>query len=88
MQRSSTATERKSRVWLTATALLGMTFIGGQVYEFTTFVSTRAVAHDEPLLEAFFVLTGFHGTHVTIGIMMLLTARRDVAGRRRSEQEN
>jgi heme/copper-type cytochrome/quinol oxidase subunit 3 len=30
--------ERKMRIWLTATALLGMTFIGGQVYEFTSFV--------------------------------------------------
>src|SRR5437867_3727061 len=30
--------ERKSRVWLTATAMLGVTFISGQVYEFTTFV--------------------------------------------------
>jgi cytochrome c oxidase subunit 3/cytochrome o ubiquinol oxidase subunit 3 len=65
---------RNSRVWLTATALLGMTFIGGQVYEFTTFV-----AHDgmslttNPASSAFFVLTGFHGTHVTLGILMLLS---------------
>ena len=28
----------RSRVWLLATALLGMAFLGGQVYEFTTFV--------------------------------------------------
>ena len=47
----------RMRLWLLATALLGMTFVGGQVYEFTTF----------------YVLTGFHGTHVAIGILMLLS---------------
>ena len=29
--------ERKMRVWLSATALLGCVFLGGQFYEFTTF---------------------------------------------------
>jgi cytochrome c oxidase subunit 3/cytochrome o ubiquinol oxidase subunit 3 len=65
--------ERKARVWLTATALLGMTFIGGQVYEFTTFVHEGVTLSGNPASSAFFVLTGFHGTHVTIGIIMLLS---------------
>jgi heme/copper-type cytochrome/quinol oxidase subunit 3 len=63
----------RSRIWLLATALLGTTFVGGQVYEFTVF-------HDEGLTlttnvfgTSFYVLTGFHGTHVGIGILMLLT---------------
>src|ERR687885_660031 len=30
---------RRLRIWIMATALLGMTFLGGQFYEFTTFVS-------------------------------------------------
>ncbi|MEX2394347.1 MAG: cytochrome c oxidase subunit 3 [Actinomycetota bacterium] len=64
---------RKSRVWITATALLGMTFIGGQVYEFTTFVHEGLSLTANPASSAFFVLTGFHGTHVTIGIIMLLS---------------
>ena len=65
--------ERKARVWLTATALLGMTFIGGQVYEFTTFVHEGLSMTSNPASSAFFVLTGFHGTHVTLGIIMLLS---------------
>ena len=66
--------ERKMRVWLTATALLGMTFIGGQVYEFTTFVGKDGMAlTTNPASSAFFLLTGFHGTHVTLGIVMLLS---------------
>jgi cytochrome c oxidase subunit 3/cytochrome o ubiquinol oxidase subunit 3 len=65
--------ERKMRIWLTATALLGMTFIGGQVYEFTSFVHEGLSLSANPASSAFFVLTGFHGTHVTLGIIMLLS---------------
>jgi cytochrome c oxidase subunit 3/cytochrome o ubiquinol oxidase subunit 3 len=65
--------ERQARVWLTATGLLGMTFIGGQVYEFTTFVHEGLSLTANPASSAFFVLTGFHGTHVTLGIIMLLS---------------
>jgi len=65
--------ERKCRVWLTATAMLGVTFISGQVYEFTTFVHKGLSLTANPASSAFFVLTGFHGTHVTLGIIMLLS---------------
>src|SRR5947208_12462465 len=55
----------KPRVWLLATALLGMTFIGGQVYEFTSFVREGLTLHTNLFGTTFFVLTGFHGVHVT-----------------------
>jgi len=61
------------RVWLMATALLGMTFIGGQVYEFTRFVQEGLSIKSSPAASAFFTLTGFHGAHVTVGILMLLS---------------
>ncbi len=64
---------RRFRVWTTATALLGMVFIAGQVYEFTTFVREGMTLTSNPASSAFFVLTGFHGTHVTLGILMLLS---------------
>jgi cytochrome c oxidase subunit 3/cytochrome o ubiquinol oxidase subunit 3 len=63
----------RSRVWLLATALLGMTFVGGQVYEFTTFVDEGLTLTSNVFGTSFYVLTGFHGTHVTVGILMLLT---------------
>ncbi len=63
----------RSRVWLLATALLGMTFVGGQVYEFTSFVREGLTLQANVFGTSFFVLTGFHGTHVTVGILMLLT---------------
>jgi cytochrome c oxidase subunit 3/cytochrome o ubiquinol oxidase subunit 3 len=61
------------RIWLLATALLGMTFVGGQVYEFTTFAHEGLTLTTNLFSTTFYVLTGFHGTHVTVGILMLLT---------------
>jgi heme/copper-type cytochrome/quinol oxidase subunit 3 len=64
---------QRLRVWLMATALLGMTFVGGQVYEFTRFVQEGLTLKANLFGTTFFVLTGFHGAHVTIGILMLLS---------------
>src|ERR671931_2636789 len=63
----------KLRVWLMATALLGMTFIAGQVYEFTVFVHEGMTIKTNVIASSFFTLTGFHGAHVTGGIIMLLS---------------
>jgi len=65
--------QRRMRVWLLTTALLGATFIGGQVYEFTVFYRAGLSLHENLFGSSFFVLTGFHGAHVTIGILMLLS---------------
>ena len=61
------------RLWLLTTALLGMTFVGGQVYEFTVFVREDLTLQKNLFGTTFFVLTGFHGVHVTVGILMLLS---------------
>ena len=65
--------EGQTRLWLLTTALLGMTFVGGQVYEFTVFVSEGLELDTNLFGTTFFVLTGFHGVHVTVGILMLLS---------------
>ena len=65
--------QRKLRAWLLATALLGITFVGGQVFEFTVFVQHGLTLQRNLFGTSFFVLTGFHGAHVTVGILMLLT---------------
>ena len=62
---------RGSRLWLAATALLGMTFLAGQCYEFTEFVYAGLKLQSNLFGSTFFVLTGFHGTHVTIGVIWL-----------------
>jgi heme/copper-type cytochrome/quinol oxidase subunit 3 len=67
------ADHRRLRAWLLATALLGITFVGGQVFEFTVFVREGLTLSRNLFGSSFFVLTGFHGAHVTMGILMLLT---------------
>jgi len=63
----------RMRLWLLATAMLGMSFVGGQVYEFTTFYREGLALTTNLFGTTFYVLTGFHGAHVTVGILMLLT---------------
>ncbi len=67
------ADHRRARTWLLATALLGSTFVAGQVYEFTTFVREGLGYTTNLQGSAFYTLTGFHGVHVTLGILMLLS---------------
>jgi heme/copper-type cytochrome/quinol oxidase subunit 3 len=64
---------RRLRLWLLATATLGALFITGQVYEFTSFYKEGLTLHTNLFGSSFFVLTGFHGVHVTLGIIMLLS---------------
>jgi len=64
---------RRVRIWILSTALLGATFIAGQVFEFTEF-SREGLHVDTSLFgSTFFILTGFHGAHVLIGIIWLLS---------------
>ena len=61
------------RLWLLATAFLGLLFVAGQAYEFTTFYHEGLHLDTNLFGTTFFVLTGFHGAHVTIGILILLS---------------
>jgi heme/copper-type cytochrome/quinol oxidase subunit 3 len=63
--------ERRMRIWLGATALLGCVFLGGQFYEFTTFYREGLTLSSNLFGSTFFTLTGFHGTHVFIGVFWL-----------------
>ena len=63
----------QSRLWLGGTALFGLIFLGFQAYEFTTFVHEGLTLQTNLFGSTFFVLTGFHGGHVTLGVLWLLT---------------
>ena len=83
---------RNAKLWLCMTALLGATFVGGQAYEFTAFYREGLGFTTSLFSSSFYTLTGFHGAHVTVGIIMLLAlvgmvhreprGRRSVGGRR------
>jgi cytochrome c oxidase subunit 3/cytochrome o ubiquinol oxidase subunit 3 len=64
---------RRFRTWTLATALMGLTFLSGQVYEFTVFAEEGLGLTTSSFSTSFFVLTSFHGVHVTVGVIMLLT---------------
>jgi cytochrome c oxidase subunit 3 len=62
-----------SKLWLWMTAILGTTFLGCQAFEFTSFVHEGLTIHTNLFGSSFFTLTGFHGAHVTAGVIWLLT---------------
>jgi cytochrome c oxidase subunit 3 len=62
-----------ARVWLGTTALLGLVFLGFQYYEFSTFVHEGLTLRTNLFGSTFFVLTGFHGGHVAVGVLWLTT---------------
>jgi cytochrome c oxidase subunit III len=64
---------RKSRLWLGMTAFLGAVFLGFQAFEFTTFVNEGLTLRTNLFGSTFYVLTGFHGAHVAVGVIWLLT---------------
>ena len=65
--------QRAIQIWLLATAAMGATFIGFQIYEFNTFKNEGLTLDANLFGASFFTLTGFHGAHVTLGILWLLS---------------
>jgi cytochrome c oxidase subunit 3 len=68
--------------WLLATILLGVTFIGCQAYEYMhAYSDLNLMLTTGAYGSTFFMLTGFHGFHVTVGTIMLIVIWfRSVAG--------
>jgi cytochrome c oxidase subunit 3 len=68
--------------WLAATVLLGVVFIGGQVYEYYEFAVNEGFGLGSGAFgSAFYGLTGLHGLHVTMGAVLLgIVLVRAVAG--------
>lgn len=57
------------RAWMAATAVMGAIFLAGQVYEYSHLqygLTTNLYA------SSFYVMTGFHGLHVTFGVLLIL----------------
>jgi len=62
---------RQARLWLLGTVVFGLVFLGFQAFEFTTFVHEGLTLQQNVFGSTFFVLTGFHGGHVTLGVFWL-----------------
>ncbi|HEX7117736.1 MAG TPA: cytochrome c oxidase subunit 3 [Longimicrobiales bacterium] len=59
-------------LWLMMTAAFGAIFLGFQSFEFTHFFHEGLTLGTNVFGSSFFVLTGFHGAHVAIGVIWLL----------------
>ena len=60
------------RRWFVATFLMGAFFIGGQAYEYSSLVQEGHTIPSNQYWSAFFMTTGFHGLHVTGGLLAFL----------------
>ena len=63
---------KSTRVMLLGTMFFGCIFLGGQVYEFAHFVTVKKMTLSNSIFgSTFYTLTGTHGTHVAIGVLLL-----------------
>jgi cytochrome c oxidase subunit 3 len=74
---------KMTTLMLIVTALLGATFVGMQVFEWSKLISEGVRPWGNPMGAPqfggiFFMITGFHGTHVSIGVIFLLITARKV----------
>jgi cytochrome c oxidase subunit 3 len=80
---------KKLRSWFIVTFIMGAIFIGGQIYEYTDLVKKDGISlSSDPFGSVFYLTTGFHGLHVTGGLIafLLLLARTYAAKRFTHEQ--
>jgi cytochrome c oxidase subunit III len=59
--------------WLSATVLCGLFFVSMQVYEFNHFYHKGMGYGTNLFSSTFYTLTGFHGSHVSVGVIWLST---------------
>lgn len=62
-----------ARRWVLITALMGLVFLGFQAYEYNHFIHEGLTLRSSLFGTTFYGLTGFHGTHVLVGVIWLLT---------------
>ena len=59
------------KIGLGAAIVLGSVFIGGQIYEWLALMDEGLEAHSNVYGSTFYLITGFHGAHVIVGLLML-----------------
>ena len=71
------------REWFSLTFLMGAFFIGGQIYEYAVLLNENLTLSSNAYGSVFFIATGFHGLHVTGGLIAFLIVMIRVAKARR-----
>jgi cytochrome c oxidase subunit 3 len=70
---AQTGNRKKLLTWLSLTVLGGLFFAAMQIYEFTHFYHKGLGYTTNLFSQTFYTLTGFHGSHVTLGAIWLGT---------------
>jgi heme/copper-type cytochrome/quinol oxidase subunit 3 len=60
------------RRWLIATCVIGATFVGVQVYEYRELIGHGFIPSQGLFASTFYIMTGFHGFHVTCGVISMI----------------
>ena len=63
---------RKLRFWYVVSFLLGAYFVGGQLWEYRNLVHEGLTLSSDAYGSIFYLATGFHGLHVTGGLVAFL----------------
>ena len=74
------------REWFSLTFLMGAFFIAGQIYEYAHLVAEGMTLSSSAYGSVFYLATGFHGLHVTGGLIAFLIVMVRVAKARRFTQ--
>ncbi|MBN3524194.1 cytochrome aa3 quinol oxidase subunit III [Paenibacillus apiarius] len=61
--------KKPALIFFAITLLLGLGFLGIEIYEFVTYVHEGATLQTSAFLSSLFVLLGTHGAHVTLGLL-------------------
>lgn len=70
---------RAMQVWFAVTVLLGLAFLGGEIYEFTRYVAEGHTFTSSAFGSAFYTLVGFHGGHVLFGVLWISILHMQIA---------
>jgi cytochrome c oxidase subunit III len=60
------------REWFVLTYMMGSFFIGGQIFEYSALIRENITIPSSPYGSIFYLTTGFHGLHVTGGLIAFL----------------
>ena len=58
--------------WFYLTFFMGAIFVAGQAWEYANFVHEGIMFNVDPYGSAFYLTTGFHGLHVSLGLVAFL----------------
>ena len=64
--------QARMRLWLGVTVVLGAVFLAGELNEWLDLFGQQITASSNVWATTFFTLTGIHGMHVIVGLLMML----------------